>query len=83
MSLAWEITADDVATVLENHGVQANHEEIFDGFVVEDGDHIEGIVLQYTDFDDQCNASLSEIEDILVEHGFVTLPKKYTWPNVI
>ena len=84
MSLAWAVTPDDVATVAEAHNLNPKHfdaDEFFGEFVCGCADHIEGVVLQYTDFDDQVEASLSEIEDMMIEEGRVRASeKKYHCP---
>lgn len=81
MSFAWEVTPDDVQTVLDAHGVTCEDaEELFDEFICGSSDTIEAAVLAYTDFDDQCAVALSEIEDILIEEARVRLPKKWKAP---
>lgn len=71
MSNAWEVTVDDVQTVLETHGIRKSDDEaevILDEL---DVDAVEHGLLHYTDFDDQVASSLSDIEDQLMEQGVI------------
>ena len=80
MSMAWEVTVDDVSTVLERHGIKKTRDEI-DG--IHDGldfDEIEDAVLRYTMNDSQCRAMFDEIENQLMEDGVIeTKEKKFSW----
>ena len=70
MSNAWEVTTDDIEQVLDAHGIKdCSIDEIFEEMVGSDFDRVEKAVLYYTDFDDQVNSALDEIEDILIENG--------------
>ena len=72
MSYAWETTPDDVALVLERHGVQANAETILDQyFTDEEFARIEKQVLRCDDIDEQSEAAQEEIEIILIELGVI------------
>lgn len=73
MSLAWEITLDDVENILKEHGInsQVKIRESFD-IVIEDIERIEEAVLSYSDFEEQVLAANSEIEAILAENGILT-----------
>jgi hypothetical protein len=78
MSLAFEVTSADVLTVLERHGVtNENADELFDEFILGCGETIEAAALWHDDMDDQTEAALSEIEDILIEEARVRTPKLF------
>lgn len=83
MSMAWELTEDDVELVLNRHGLGDDPEmlekaqEALEG---EDG-RIEGAALAYTDFDDQTTSALDEIENILFENDVLTGDKKFSAPD--
>lgn len=67
MSLAWEVTTDDVQTVLDAHDIVVDEqqlEEIHDSL---DMDDIEHGVLYFTDFEEQVSSMLSDIEDQLMD----------------
>ena len=75
MSFAWETTPDDVALVLNRHGVRADAEAIFNEHFDESIEaRIERQVLRWDDFDEQSDAAQEEIEVILIELGI--LPKR-------
>lgn len=75
MSMAWEVTLEDIETVLEAHGMGDKAQMIYDDF---DGqDRVEKAILYYTDMDDQTAAANSEIEDILMEDGVLSGEKKF------
>jgi len=63
---AWEITTDDVRVVLNAHGVTQDENQWYDKL---DCDEIEKSVLDHTNFDQQCDQALSDVEDQLAEHG--------------
>jgi hypothetical protein len=72
MSMAWETTPEDLKRVLERNDIELSQDEIEDIFFVNiDDDRIEKAVLYYTDFDDQVEAALDEIEKILIEDGII------------
>jgi ribosomal protein L12E/L44/L45/RPP1/RPP2 len=77
--MAWEVTTEDVQTVLESHGVKKNESELRACLDEIDGDQVEEAVLAYTDFDDQCNAALSDIEDQLMKAKLIPEGGK-NWP---
>lgn len=80
MSMAWEITTDDVETVLKAHGVSLPEDrvsELHDGL---DADSIEDGLLHYTDMDDQTASMLSDIEDHLLEEGVISGEKQFHNP---
>lgn len=77
MSVAWEVTAEDVTQVLEAHGVKFT-DEIFE-LVCEDD--VEAAVLSYVNFDNQVTAALCEIEDQLIAAEVISEPKKFNAPE--
>ena len=82
MSNAFEITADDVATVLRRHKLVNTCDdplvdEVFDDL---DVDRVERAALWYTDLDDQTASALDEIENILIEEGVIDAPKLFQAP---
>ena len=74
MSDAWEVSFQDVANILHGHGIKKSATKIASIVSCLDTDEIEDVVLDYTDMDDQTNASYSEIEDRLMEMG--EIPKE-------
>ena len=75
MSFAWETTLDDVALVLNRHGVRADADAICDEHFDEAAcARIERQVIRCDDFDEQSDAAQDEIEEILNELGI--LPKR-------
>ena len=74
---AWEITLEDVQTVLAAHGVvlpkqrideihgELNHEAIID------------TLLNYNDLEQQTQSVLDDIENYLLEAGIVTGEKEF------
>lgn len=80
MSMAWEVTVDDVEIVLERHGIKKTEEEISDIHDGLDFDEIEDAVLSYTMNDSQYSAMFDEIENQLMEDGVIeTKEKKFSW----
>ena len=75
---AWEVTREDVDTVLEAHGEGLISQHIWDNWKQEWTDRVIRAVLYYTDFEEQCDECLSQIEDILIEEGTLKGPKKFT-----
>ncbi len=78
MTQAWEVTKDDVQTVLDRHGCKASAETLLDEHFVGDG-RVEDAVLYFVNFELQCDVALSEIEDVLMEAGVITGQKKFTY----
>jgi len=67
MSLAWEVTVEDVAFVLGQHGLSDSPDQVFEKCFVENVENctrVEQAAL--ADFDDRCDAALDEIEAILM-----------------
>lgn len=80
MSMAWEVTVEDVSTVLERHGIKKTEDEISEIHDGLDCDEIEDAVLSYTMNDSQCSAMFDEIENQLMEDGIIeTKEKKFNW----
>lgn len=83
MSMAWGTSEDDIAVVLEKHGIKINWHNTCDDPVVQlaldqiDADIVEDNILKYTNFDNQISESLNTIEDQLIETGFLTGPKQF------
>lgn len=77
MSMAWEVTNDDIEQVLDKHGVPFT-EEIAD---LVDADEVENAVLSYVNFDNQVQAALCEIEDQLLKQEVIKGEKKFDPPN--
>lgn len=71
MSMAWEVTVEDVEIVLERNGIIKTEEEISEIHDGLDCDEVEDVVLSYTDFDEQCDAALDEIERQLKADGVI------------
>jgi hypothetical protein len=67
MSLAWEVTEEDVEIVLKRNRVQVSNSTLSEWHSSLDCDKIEKVVLSCVDFDAQCDAALNEIEEQLKE----------------
>ncbi len=80
MSMAWEVTVEDIGQVLEAHGSERDPDEVLEAF--SEGDRVERAVLRYTKFDDQVASALDEIEDILIEDGVISGGKVFSPPGV-
>ncbi len=80
MSLAWEVTDEDIIAVLAAHGIH-DSDQVAEAEDILDADAVEEAVLSYTDFDDQVSASLTEIEDQLFEHGLLSGERKFANGN--
>lgn len=77
MSMAWEVTTDDVQRVCEEHNVPFT-DVIFEEVCEDD---VEAAVLSYVDFDNQVIAALCEIEDQLMAAGVIKGDKKFPSPE--
>lgn len=73
---AWEVTSGDVAIVLSMHRIPFTAGTLQQLHSKLDTEAIERIVLDYTVFDDQVDASLNAIEDQLIETGDITTGHK-------
>lgn len=83
MSSAWETTPEDVGIVLSRHGIHVTDEELDDIHDQLDFDAIEDGVLYYTDFGDQVDSMLDDVETQLMELGYLpTKEKKYHAPQL-
>jgi len=77
---AWEVTDEDIRQVLDRHNVKMTQEE-YDAFCESiDFDEITGNVLRFVNFDNQVESMLDDIEDALVEKGFIKKENK-VWGN--
>jgi hypothetical protein len=84
MSLAWEVTDEDVYNVLAPYlSLKQNKKkisgqvlEIAIDVVAEQAERVEKAVLCYTDFDDQVEAMNEEIKQILIENDIIPPDKK-------
>jgi hypothetical protein len=74
-SLSFEITADDVALVLKQHGVPPTQDLV--DWVFDDLNRITAVASLQADLSNQVEAALSEIENILLENRIVNSPKKF------
>jgi hypothetical protein len=67
MSLAWETTNEDVATVLRVHNVNLRQNKLEEVSTNLDFDAIEQAALAGDEIDEQTNYAYQEIEDQLIE----------------
>jgi len=77
MSMAWEVTEDDVQQVCEAHKVKYK-QEIFD---LVDADEVIDKLLNYVSFDAQVDVALCAIEDQLILAKVITGMKKFLMPE--
>lgn len=80
---AWEVTDEDIATVLESHGSSLDADAIHQQSFIGNEPNIARVVkaaLAYTEFDDQVTSALDEIEDILFEQGVLNSEKVFSAP---
>lgn len=68
MSMAWEVTPDDVQQVLDKHGINRQAEEVYE-FV--DPNKVEDAALNGDDMDEQVQYALQNIEEQLMENGVI------------
>ena len=81
MSNAWEISREDIEAVCRAHDTVLTEEQLEEVFGDIDADLVESAVLNYDDFDDQCQAALAEIEEQMILGGmYITDPKKFLMP---
>ena len=80
MSNAWEVTIDDIKAVCDKHDSTFTDEQYDEMHDVLDHDLVESAVLSYTDFDDQVQAALSEIEQQLIADGWIGDPIRFPLP---
>ena len=76
MSLAWDVTEDDMSTVLDGHNVSKTDDEIESLLVDVDVDTIEKNVLRYDNMEDQTASMLSDIEDQLMKASVIPKGEK-------
>jgi hypothetical protein len=77
MSMAWEVTEEDITQVLVAHNVTFT-DEVSEQVCEDD---VEAAVLSYVDFDNQVTAALCEIEDQLIAAGVIKGEKKFNPPE--
>ncbi len=72
LRIAFETTEEDVLAVLARHGAEgkADLEETVETVLAE-GDRIAAAALYYCTLDEQTQAALAEIEDILIEESIL------------
>ena len=78
MSYAWEVTLEDINTVLERYDITSK--TILNKAlkkIISQTNRIEKAILYYTYFEEQCSAALSEIEDILIEENIIPDGSKF------
>ncbi len=82
MSMAWEVTQDDIAIVLDKHEVIISDEELdtLHDLIMCEESRIEDAALSYDDIDDQADSALDEIENILMEEGIIVGDKLFVSP---
>lgn len=76
MSAAWETTTEDVATVLDAHGIEYSAEQLNEWHCDLDHDFIEDSLLNYCSMNAQTNSMLMDIEDQLMEEGVIPKGEK-------
>jgi hypothetical protein len=76
MSLAWEVSVDDIGIVLKAHNIEYDMERLDKLMDALDHEAIESGVLYYTNFDNQCESALDDIENQLMESGVIPQGKK-------
>lgn len=68
---AWELTPEDIETVLKAHDVALPEEQVSEILGRLDKQAIIDGLLTYTDFDDQCQSALCDIESQLSQIGII------------
>lgn len=80
MSMAYEITIDDVRIVLDRHNIEVSKERLRDIHDELDFEEIEDKVLEYTMSESQAMCAFDTIENQLMESGVITTKKKeFDW----
>jgi hypothetical protein len=74
---AWEITLEDVQTVLMSHGVELPPNQIAEIHGELNHEGIIDMLLDYDDLEQQTQSMLDDIENYLLEAGIVTGEKKF------
>jgi hypothetical protein len=84
MSFAWEVTDDDIESVLSRHGRAPSEDSpAFSALSVavrDESGRVETAALRYTDMDDQTASACDEIENILLATNHLTGPKRFSAP---
>lgn len=82
MSMAWEVTPDDVGTVLAAHGLDVDEDTIHDQYFDDDAQYrVEDAILYHCNMEDQIVEAMAEIEDILIEAEVIQGEKKFESPD--
>lgn len=75
---AWEVTDEDIQQVMFKHGWEATSGKTAEAVNVVSRERVAEKVLASTDFDQQVEIALSDIEDQLLTAGVLTEPKLFT-----
>lgn len=79
MSLAWEVSDEDVGIVLKQHGV--DDLQLTDRALglcrQAQAARVETAALAYDEMDNQASSALREIEAVLIEAGILSNPKRF------
>lgn len=81
MNNAWEVTPEDVGIVLKEHGVEADYDQCDSllSRMTDDGTYetiVENVLL-YTEFEEQCESMMDDIENWLLQKGVIQGEKIY------
>lgn len=71
MSNAWETTTNDVELVFQVHNIKFANEDVQRVFDALNHDLIEEGVLQYTDMEEQTDSMCDDIENKMIELGYI------------
>ena len=84
MSNAFEITEDDVFTILSAHGLvrDADDEIVATAFSALDFDIIEDFALAGDSMGEQTEYAYAAIEDMLIEEGIISAKKRFLPPGI-
>ena len=74
---AWQVTEEDIAQVLASHAYVDDANDILNEVIMPEVDRVIAAALHYTDFNDQVDSALDEIETILIEADVLMAPKLY------
>lgn len=76
---AWEVTVEDIEKILEAHGSEKDPDDVFDNFTQDL--RVEKAVAWYQNREDQQEAALDELEDILIEEDVIDGAKMFRAPR--
>jgi hypothetical protein len=80
MTVAWDVTAEDIQVVAEAHGVKLTPEYAEQLLGEMDCDEIIDNLLRYTNFDNQCYSMYDDIENFLLNKQEIVGEKVYQAP---